>query len=239
MIKPGNNLLQDALNEFKSALTKTLSHISGEELSADIVSTDLLKGSEFFPHNTTPYDTQQIDSKEFSDGFYFIQDPKLVFGMLDQQMGGLDRPFTSIMGKKLTSIEKQLNLEVYREVYKDFKSIFSKHFDIGNYRPTYGAVTEYSIDIDFDEPTNDPDTITVTTIEITAKHYSGTFMLVLPYSASTHMKKQVAHITIPDENPQTIACILPRLEKEKALLAFHALADGMKAEVLFRIYEAG
>ena len=239
MIKPGSNLLQNALNDFQGALTKTLSLVTGEELSSNILSTDLLKGSQFFPHNSSPYDIQHIASSDFDDGFYFIQDPQLVFGMLDQQMGRLDRPFTSIMGKKLTSIEKQLNLEIYREVHKDFRNIFNIHFDIGNYRTTYGPVSEYSIDIDFDDPTNDPDTITVTTIEITAKHYNGTFMLVLPYSASTLLKKQVAHMTIPEENPQTIACLLPRLEKDKALLAFNALADGMKAEVLFRVYESG
>lgn len=166
---------------FRMSLSNSLRKIA----SMSIISTDLLKFGEFV--NTLPIPSCMciMRFEALRGPALLVFESKLAYALVDNYLGGTDRPFTKIEGKEFTRIELSIMRKVMDLAIKDLEDAWAPvhKMDIDLVRvevnPQFVGVVPPS------------EVIITTTFEVELENASGTIVLVIPYSTIEPIKNKL------------------------------------------------
>jgi flagellar motor switch protein FliM len=170
-------------------ISKELSNKIGAMATVSIISTDLLKFGELM--NTLPIPSllcTYSNRNELNRDIFAIVESKLAYAFIDSSFGGTDRPFTKIEGKEFTDIELSVMGDFFNTIKNSLQAAWRDSGILkGSFKKESVETNPQLLDV-----CQVSDVIIVTTFEVEFESASGTIMIVVPYGAISHIKKQLS-----------------------------------------------
>ena len=160
----------------------SISNMLRKVATINVSSTDLLKFGEFMNTLPMPSCMNVIRFENLNGSAIIVVESKLCYALIDNFLGGTDRPFTKIEGKEFTEIELSIIKKVVIAAIKDLEE-------------AWGPV--HPMNITFQRSETNPqfvgivpptDVIIATTFEVELENANGVITLVIPYSTVEPIK---------------------------------------------------
>lgn len=171
------------INFFRVSLSRFLK----KNATISLISTDFLKFGEFVNTLPIPSFVYLFKFANLKNGpALFVMEPKLSYSIVESSLGGGNRPYSKIEGKEFTPVE----LTILKDVMD---------LALGNLDSAWEVV--YKIDARYVRTEVNPqfvgivppsNTIMATTFEIEFENFSGSIMIVVPYSTVEPLKDKLS-----------------------------------------------
>ena len=170
------------IRTFRISLSNSLRKIS----TISMLSTDLLKFSEFVNTLSVPSCICIIRFNELRGPALLIFESKLAYAIIDSYFGGTDRPFSKMEGKEFTAIELSFMRRVMDMAISDLEEAWA---------PVHKIDAQYvrtEVNPQFVGVVPPSDVVFATTFEVEFEPTFGTVVLVVPYSTIEPIKQKLS-----------------------------------------------
>lgn len=180
-------IYEHLMRDFRIKLSNRLRAIT----SLCLQSTDFLKFGEFI--NTLPMPTAMviIKSPNFRVPFLLAIESRLLFALVDKVAGGVNRPYTIISGKDITTFEKEILQRVVNDLLGCLNVAISKSITL----PDSEARLEFDrieVNPQFVGIVPPTDVVVSSKFDVEIEKDKGFFSLVIPYASLEEYKGQLS-----------------------------------------------
>ena len=169
------------VRSFRVALSNSLRKVS----SISIVSTDLMKFSEFVNTLPIPSCICIMRFNELRGPALLVFESKLAYAIIDSSFGGSDKPYTKVEGKEFTQIELSFMKKVMDMAIENLEEAWMP------IHPIDAQYIRTEINPQFVGVVPSSDVVIATTLEVEFELASGTIMVIIPYSTIEPIKQKL------------------------------------------------